>query len=90
MYTVPYTLKFFADVEGGIERLAAMDHILAGGSATPDDLGDRMARAGVKLANGYGQTETGITLRAVGNGPGEWYWLSPMAESEKFLKFEKV
>ncbi|KAJ4389355.1 hypothetical protein N0V93_006822 [Gnomoniopsis smithogilvyi] len=90
MYTVPYTLKFFADTEGGIERLAALDHILAGGAATPDELGDKLVRAGVRLTNGYGQTESGITMRAVGSGVGEWSWLSPTPESEKFLRFEKV
>lgn len=90
MCTVPYTFKFFADIEGGVDRLAALDHILAGGAAIPDELGDKLARAGVKLANGYGQTESGILMRAVGNGPGEWVWLSPVPESEKFMRFEKV
>lgn len=90
MFTVPYTLKFFADIEGGIERLAALDHVMAGGAATPDDLGEKLARAGVKLANGYGQTESGLLMRAVNNGPGEWCWLSPSPRAEKFIKFEKV
>lgn len=90
MYTVPYTLKFFAEMEGGTERLAGLDKILAGGSATPDDLGEMLTRAGVKLSNGYGQTESGISMRATSDAPGEWNWLSPMPYSERFLKFEQV
>lgn len=33
LYTVPYVLKFFTDMEGGVERLAKLDIVRPGGSA---------------------------------------------------------
>lgn len=90
LYSVPYVLKFFADVDGGPERLAALDRVLVGGSATPDDLGDLLVRTGLTLFNAYGQTESGLTMRPVGGGLKEWNWLTPLPHTEDFLKFEKM
>lgn len=90
LHTVPYTLKFFAEMEGGPERLAALDQVFVGGSAAPDDLGDMLVRTGIKLYNGYGQTESGVLMVPSGTGIGQWNWLSPIPPTEKFLKFEKV
>lgn len=90
LYTVPYTLKFFADIEGGLERLAALSMVHSGGSATPAELGDLLVQNGVKLTTMYGQTESGATLAQYGLGLGDWNWLTPTPKSEKFLKFEKV
>lgn len=90
LFTVPYTLKFFAEIEGGVERLAALDVVRTGGAAMPDDLGDMLLEKGVNMSNGYGQTETGAVLASYGPRVGEWYWLTPTPQSEKFVKFEKV
>lgn len=90
LYTVPYTLKFFAEIEGGVERLAALEMVRSGGSATPDELGDLLLQKGVKMSSGYGQTESGATMRPYGSGLGEWNWLTPTPSAEKFIKFEKV
>lgn len=90
LYTVPYILKFFADVEGGIERLAKLSSVRPGGSATPDDLGNQLVKAGVKLAMVYGQTESGVPMVQAGDGLEEWNWLTPLAFAEKHMLFEKV
>lgn len=90
LFTVPYTLKFFAEIEGGVERLAALAVVRSGGAAMPDDLGDLLIRKSVRLVNGYGQTEAGSVLAPYGLRLGEWNWLTPTPSSEKFVKFEKV
>lgn len=90
LYTVPYVLKFFADVEGGIARLGKLASVRPGGSALPDDLGDELVRNGINLAIVYGQTESGCPMVQAGEGLGKWNWLTPMPFAEKFIKFEKV
>lgn len=90
LYTVPYVLKFFADVEGGIARLGKLESVRPGGSALPDDLGDEMVRSGIKIGMVYGQTESGCPMVQAGGGLGEWNWLTPLPYAEKFIKFDKV
>lgn len=90
LYTVPYILKFFADVEGGIERLAKLSSVRPNGSATPDDLGDQLVKAGVTLGIVYGQTESGVPMVQAGEGLGEWNWLTPLPYAEGNMLFEKV
>ena len=53
-FCVPYVLKLLADEEDGIEALAAVDLIMYGGSACPDDLGDGLVRRGVNICANYG------------------------------------
>lgn len=90
LYTVPYILKFFADMEGGVARLARLESVRVSGSATPEDLADLCIRHGVTLDGTYGQTESGATLGRAGKGSGEWNWLTPLPHAERFIKFEKV
>lgn len=88
--TVPYVLKFFADMEGGVERLAKLEQVRVGGSAMPDDLGDLLVRSGVYMTSVYGQTEAGMLMTPVGTSVDDWAWLTPYPGSEKHLVFEKV
>lgn len=90
LYTVPYVLKFFAEMDGGVEKLAALDYVKPGGSATPDELGDMLARRGVKMMTVYGQTESGATMAPIGTGVGEWNWYTPMPHAADFMEFEKL
>lgn len=54
LFCVPYILKLLGDSEDGIRMLADIDLILFGGSACPDDLGDKLVRKGVNMAGNYG------------------------------------
>ena len=53
-FCVPYVLKLLADEEDGIEALGAVELIMYGGSACPDDLGDGLVRRGVNICANYG------------------------------------
>lgn len=90
LYTVPYVLKFFADVEGGIQRLSKLKTVRPGGSALPEDLGDELVRNGIVLSMVYGQTEAGCPMVQYGTSVDDWKWLTPLPFAEKFMKFEKV
>lgn len=88
--TVPYVLKFFADMDGGVERLAALDSITVNGAAIPDDLGNLLIGRGCKINSAYGQTESGVLMRPYGAGLEDWNWYTPFPLTEGFLEFEKV
>lgn len=54
LHCVPYVLKLLAETEEGVRCLANLKTVLFGGSACPDDLGDRLVRNGVQLVANYG------------------------------------
>lgn len=51
--------KLLAESEEGIRILASMKLCLFGGSPCPDELGDKLVAAGVRLVGHYGLTELG-------------------------------
>lgn len=54
LFCVPYILKLLGETEKGIQSLAAIDLVMYGGSACPDDLGDALVKSGVNLVANYG------------------------------------
>ena len=54
LFCVPYILKLLGETEKGIRSLAAIDIVMYGGSACPDDLGDALVKNGVNLVGNYG------------------------------------
>ncbi|WZH48460.1 Hypothetical protein QYS62_009634 [Fusarium acuminatum] len=88
--TVPYVLKFLAEEDGGVEKLAKLDFVSVGGAAVPDELGQHLVDAGVNLKTTYGQSESGILMVPVVDGDKQWGWLEPMAHAESYMRFEQV
>ncbi|KAH7054362.1 hypothetical protein B0J12DRAFT_570374 [Macrophomina phaseolina] len=84
--TVPYTLKLLAETPGGIEKMARLAVVQFGGSACPDELGDRLVAAGVNVSNTYGATETGGLMA---RSKDQWNWLVPLPHAEPYLEFER-
>lgn len=76
-FAVPYVLKLLAETEEGTRALAAFDAVSFAGAAVPDDLGDRLVAAGVKLISIYGTTETGSLLNSRRDYASDkgWNWL---------------
>jgi hypothetical protein len=54
LHCVPYVLKLLAESPEGVRSLAKVALVLFGGSACPDDLGDRLVKNGVNLVANYG------------------------------------
>lgn len=61
-FAVPFVLKLLAETAEGVESLAKMEAVSFAGAAVPDDLGDRLVAAGVRLFSQYGTTETGALM----------------------------
>jgi acyl-coenzyme A synthetase/AMP-(fatty) acid ligase len=53
-YGVPYALKLLAESDEGIETLRSLKIVMYGGSACPDELGNRLVECGVNLVGHYG------------------------------------
>lgn len=54
LHCVPYALKLMAETDGGIDELKKLKLVMFGGSSCPDELGDRLTKAGVYLVAQYG------------------------------------
>ena len=86
---VPYVLKLLCETEGGTAELAKCQQVLFGGSSCPDDLGDQLVNAGVRLISHYGATELGQLMTSA--RPQEdkaWNYLRPLESVEPFLRWE--
>ena len=53
-YAVPYALKLLSESPKGIEELRKLKVVMYGGSACPDDLGEKLVTNGVHLVSHYG------------------------------------
>jgi acyl-coenzyme A synthetase/AMP-(fatty) acid ligase len=87
LVVVPYILKFFAETQGGIDRLVQLRQVMTAGSAMPDRLVDQLLDAGVKMSQFYGQTECGVLMVPSAD---QWNWLTPLPFTAPYLKFEPV
>jgi acyl-CoA synthetase (AMP-forming)/AMP-acid ligase II len=54
IHAVPYTLGLLAEQRRGIAYLKAAQCVTSGGAHTPDELGDRLTREGVRLGISFG------------------------------------
>ncbi|KAF1970887.1 acetyl-CoA synthetase-like protein [Bimuria novae-zelandiae CBS 107.79] len=91
LFCVPYVLKLLADSDQGIKALADIDLIMYGGSACPDDLGDKLVKHGVNVCANYGATETGRVMTSV-RPPGDdaWNYLRILPQVQQYLLMDEV
>lgn len=85
--TVPYVLKFFAEAEGGLHRLALLDQVVAAGSTIPDDLAAELRKHQVHIFHLYGLTEAGALMEPT---PDDFRWVTPLPHAKPFLQFDPV
>lgn len=73
LMTVPFLLDDVVNNEEGLKVLAGLDFVGTGGAALGAGVGDKLAKAGVKLLNFYGTTETGpLSLVMVPKNGYDW------------------
>lgn len=88
---VPYVLKLLSETEGGVEELAKCQQVLFGGSSCPDNLGDLLVNAGVRLISHYGATELGQLMTSERpRGDNAWNYVRPLGSVEKFLQWKPL
>ncbi|KAF2642844.1 acetyl-CoA synthetase-like protein [Massarina eburnea CBS 473.64] len=91
MFCVPYVLKLFAESEEGIQCLAAIDIVMYGGSACPDDLGHRLVEGGVNLVANYGATETSRLMTSVRPaGDKAWDYLRILPQVKQWVLMDEI
>ncbi|KAL2136924.1 hypothetical protein VTI74DRAFT_85 [Chaetomium olivicolor] len=84
-YGVPYALKLLAESEEGIDILRSLKIVMYGGSACPDELGNRLVECGVHLVGHYGATEVGQLMTSF-RPKGDKAW-NYVRESDKLSPF---
>ncbi|KAK8002446.1 hypothetical protein PG989_002165, partial [Apiospora arundinis] len=89
-HCVPYTLKLMAEREDGIEVLRRCKYVTSAGARTPDELGDKLVKAGVKLGVIYGMTEVGHVGDSIYREPGDdsWDYVRPYASLRPHMMFK--
>ena len=87
LVTVPYVLKFFAEVNGGLQRLSKLKQVVAAGSTIPDDLAAQLLDHKVNVFHLYGLTEAGALMEP---DPADFRWVTPLPHAKPFLQFDSV
>ncbi|TYJ52933.1 hypothetical protein B9479_006444 [Cryptococcus floricola] len=88
-FAVPYVLKLLGETEEGVKTLAGFEDVSFAGAAVPDDLGDRLVKAGVNLISFYGTTETGALMTSRRSNPESdkaWNWLRASGPIAQYLE----
>ncbi|KAL8738447.1 MAG: hypothetical protein Q9181_000761 [Wetmoreana brouardii] len=74
VYAVPYVLKLLGEQSEGIDVLRSCEQVVTTGSQCPEELGDRLVHAGVKLGIWLGSTEVGPVGTSLNREPGDNDW----------------
>jgi acyl-coenzyme A synthetase/AMP-(fatty) acid ligase/nucleoside-diphosphate-sugar epimerase len=77
LFSVPWLLEQLLAVPTGLARLQALRYVVVGGAPLGEDIGDRLAAAGVRVVQNYGMTETGCAFMSPLAG-GDWRDLFPV------------
>ncbi|KAH8880787.1 acetyl-CoA synthetase-like protein [Thozetella sp. PMI_491] len=90
-HLVPYMVKLLAESEEGVQSLAKVKLVLFGGSACPDDLGNRLVDQGVYLVANYGATETGRLMNST-RPPGDkdWNYLRMLPSAKPYVLMDEI
>lgn len=92
IHVVPYSLGLLAEQPRGLEILRSAKIVTAAGSRTPDELGDRLVREGVKFGVVFGTTEAGLlgdTMRR-STGDDSWDYVRIYANVRKYVQMDPL
>ncbi|KAI1268286.1 acetyl-CoA synthetase-like protein [Xylariaceae sp. FL1019] len=91
-HCVPYVLKLIAERDDGIEVLKRCKYVTAAGARTPDELGDRVVKAGVNFGVIFGLTEVGHMGDSIQREPGDdsWVYVRPYASLRAHMHWKKI
>jgi acyl-coenzyme A synthetase/AMP-(fatty) acid ligase len=73
-YFSPFNLNIAASTKEGVEMLKGCLGVNVIGAVCPQQLGDRLVTAGVRLANEYGMTEISWGMTSASRPPGDMDW----------------
>ncbi|KAI5302744.1 putative NRPS-like protein biosynthetic cluster [Ascosphaera pollenicola] len=92
LHTVPYVLGLMAESDKGIELLRECKIVTAAGARTPDELGDKLVKAGVKFGTLFGMTEAGLLGDSVSRPDGDdaWDYIRIAQSIRKYVYFNCI
>lgn len=92
IHTVPYALGLLAEQDRGVECLKACKYVTGASSRTPDELGDRLIKAGVNLGVVLGATECGLAGDTMRRDPGDdsWAYIRFYSNNRQFIDMQPV
>ncbi|KAI1126135.1 hypothetical protein F5Y10DRAFT_293994 [Nemania abortiva] len=87
IHTVPYALGLIAEQPRGMEYLKSCKIVTTAGARTPDELGDRLASAGVNLGIVFGTSEAGLLGDSMRREEGDdsWNYIRIYTNVRKFI-----
>jgi acyl-coenzyme A synthetase/AMP-(fatty) acid ligase/nucleoside-diphosphate-sugar epimerase/aryl carrier-like protein len=77
LFTVPWMLQQLLSLPGGPQALRSLRHVVVGGAALGEALGEQLASSGVRVIQGYGMTELGTAFMGRAAG-GDWRDMAPV------------
>lgn len=83
-------LKLLSETREGVRALAHLRLVTFGGSACPEEVGERLVQAGVRLAGHYGLTEVGQLMTSFRNFDEDkgWRWVRASGKAQQYLSWE--
>ncbi|KAI0600274.1 hypothetical protein F4775DRAFT_599390 [Biscogniauxia sp. FL1348] len=91
LHCVPYSIKLLAESDRGVEMMKKCKLVLFGGSSCPDELGDRLVRAGVYIVGHYGATEMGQLMTSFREKDDKaWNYMRPFPKVAPYLRFVPI
>ncbi|EME81979.1 uncharacterized protein MYCFIDRAFT_29743 [Pseudocercospora fijiensis CIRAD86] len=87
--SVPYVLQTMATDDVGLQHLQGMEMVSVGGSALPEEIGNKLVEQGVRLVSRFGSAECGFIMSSERNFEMDrgWQYLRLSQAGAAWLKF---
>lgn len=88
----PHSLGLIVSHPDGLAELQKCQTVRVFGAVLPQEIGDKLVQAGIRLGSGYGTTEIG-TFMMSGNRPKDdmqWDYLLPLPAKKQYMEFRPV
>ena len=88
----PYSLQLIAAKPEGLAELKKCARVTCFGAIIPQELGDRVVQAGIRLDSSYGSTEAGVVLDSCFRPQDDldWEYLVPLPSVKNHVYFKPI
>ena len=88
----PYSLQLIAAKPEGLAELKKCERVTCFGAVIPQELGDRVVRAGIRLISSYGSTEAGVMMDSSfrPQGDPDWEHLAPRPNLKEHVYLKPI
>ena len=88
----PYSLQLIAAKPEGLAELKKCERVTCFGAVIPQELGDRVVQAGIRLISSYGSTEAGVIMDSSfrSQGDPDWEYLVPRPNLKEHVYLKPI